>query len=476
MQKPCPSSMSSFRGCQAADTVWTSVPRQPVSIAELRILPAATPSEILTILRLAPGGEGVARHDNGETVFVPATAPGDRVEVRAIKRIQGVARGELVRIIEPSPDRREPPCRYASRCGGCDFMHLRPEAQRRAKLCMLDDVLVRVGENPPRPSQTELVFTDAGPGYRSRLRLHLDKAGQIGMLSARSHDVVPIDRCLVAEETINTAIARLATCDAPSKKRLSFCEQIELRSSSESPTLAVRLLPRKTAELKPALYAPLFGADALVVVAGSTQDCELVQRCSVTPSLALRVPLCAFSQVHHEVNRRLVRAVVEAATRREHRSFVDAYAGAGNFTLPLLQAGLTGEAVDNAGPGVLAARSLARDLGLPFTGFNVGDARDTLLHFAKTHRKFDYLVLDPPRRGAKSVLDAALRLHPRTVALIGCDPVCLARDLAALTGRNAHIEALTLFDMFPETHHFETLAIVDCTEMTNAAAGSARAS
>jgi 23S rRNA (uracil1939-C5)-methyltransferase len=425
---------------------------------------APLPPEVVDILRLAPGGEGIAHRGNGEVLFVAATAPGDRVEVGEFSRQAGALRGRLLKIITPSPDRREPPCPYANTCGGCDFMHLTPEAQRREKLALLDDALRRIAGDPQRPSSVEVVDSKAQSGYRCRLRLHVDKHGQVGMLSARSHRVVPIERCLVADDAINAAITQLAAASPTDKKRLSFCEQLELRSAETSPLFAVRLFARQKSQLRPDLYAPLFPADAAVVVAGSKQDDESTQCMAVTPELTLRVPLSAFSQVHRAVNQALVRAVVEAATRRDRHSFLDAYAGAGNFAIPLLQAGLTGEAVDSAGAGILAARGLARDLGLPFAGFGVGDAKKLLDHFVKSRRKFDFIVLDPPRRGAKSVLDEALRLRPRTLALIGCDPVSLARDLATLTAQGGRIESLTLFDMFPETHHSETLAIVDCAE------------
>lgn len=418
--------------------------------------------EIIDILRIAPGGEGVGRRAEGEVIFVPATAPGDQVEILVGSRTQGVLRGQLMRVISPSPDRRDPACPYASQCGGCDFMHLRPAAQRREKLAILEDALGRVGGNPPRPASIRVRSSPNELGYRSRLRLHLDSAGNVGMLSLGTHRVVPITRCLVAEDPINAALLLLSGAKSADKKRLSYCEQIELRSGTKAPELAVRLFPRKGAQLRAELYAPLFPAGSVVVVAGSRADDEATLPMPVTADVTLRIPLSSFSQAHRAVNQQLVEAVVEAATLRARRTFLDAYAGAGNFAIPLLRAGLTGEAIDSAPAGILAARAVARDLGLPFAGFNVGHAGRMLEHFARLRRQFDYIVLDPPRQGAKSVLEAALRLKPRTLALVGCDPVALARDLGQVTGLGGRIESLTLFDMFPETHHSETLAIVDC--------------
>lgn len=417
--------------------------------------------EVVEILRIAPGGEGVARCSSGEVVFVPGSVPGDILQIGDYERHRGVLRARLLRVVQPSPDRRTPPCPYASDCGGCDFMQLVPEAQRRAKLSMLVDALERIGGCAPPTSNIE--FVAAGDeSFRSRLRLHVDAEGHVGMYSTRSHRVVPIHTCHVSDARINTAIARLNSLDAKQSKRLSFCEQIELRSSEYAPTLLARLFPRKGVQLRPELYTAFFSADTVVTVAVSAEDDTVSQDYLVTDEITIKVPASAFSQVCGEVNRKLVRAVLDAAERRGHRTFLDAYAGAGNFTVPLLCAGLKGQAVDVCAGAILAARAVTRDLGLPFTGFDVGDARAMLEHYARTKRQFDFIILDPPRQGAKSVVDAALRLRPRTIALVACDPVALARDLGDLTKHGARVDSLTVFDMFRETHHIETLAIVDC--------------
>jgi 23S rRNA (uracil1939-C5)-methyltransferase len=340
-------------------------------------------------------------------------------------------------------------------------MHLAPEAQRREKLNMLDDALSRIGGNPQRPAKTVFVSEGEGLAYRSRVRLRVDKQGHVGYLSPRSNRLVPIDRCAVAVPLINDAIASLTRLDEAAQKRLTFCDQLELRAVDLEPRLSVRLFPRKGVKLRAELYAPLFPQGTLVAVADSTDDKQLVQQLQVTAQVTLRVPMAAFSQVHLGINRRLVAAVVEAATLRNLKSFVDAYAGAGNFALPLLAAGLVGEAIDQGDAGILAARSVARELGLPFAGFSIGDAKRLLEQFIKNKRQFDYVVLDPPRSGSKEVLELALRLKPRYLALIGCDPVALARDLGALVAKGCTIESLTVFDMFPETHHSEALAIVE---------------
>jgi 23S rRNA (uracil1939-C5)-methyltransferase len=428
-------------------------------------MPTSPPfPESIEILRIAPGGDGIGRLSSGEAIFVRSTARGDRVEVQSARRLQGVLIADKFRFLKEGPDRRNPHCPYFEQCGGCDFMHLTPDAQRREKLAILDDALSRVGGDPPRPSPVTLVHGTDGLAYRSRVRLHVDQQGAVGYHSERSNRLVPIAQCAIAKPLINDTIARLCALNDGDKKRLSFCSEIEIRTTVDEPTLAVRLSPRKGVNLRANVYAPIFQNNALVVIAGTSEDNELTQSMKVTGDIALNVPVGAFSQVYPEINQKLVLTIVTEAVLRQHKTFLDAYAGAGNFAIPLLKAGLNGEAVDQSSAGILAARSTARNLDLPFTGFSIGNAKSILEQFVKNRRTFDYLVLDPPRKGAKDVLETCLRLRPRTIALIGCDPVAFARDLGQLVKCGGTIEKLSLFDMFPETHHFESLAIVDITK------------
>jgi 23S rRNA (uracil1939-C5)-methyltransferase len=172
------------------------------------------------------------------------------------------------------------------------------------------------------------------------------------------------------------------------------------------------------------------------------------------------VPAAAFTQVNQHMNQKLVSAVLDAVARHEVCTFLDAYAGAGNFTLPLLAHGLKGEATDIHAAGVYCARSVARDRGWSFDGFQVGDARKLMTAMVRAKRQFDLVLLDPPREGSRNVLQVTLQLKPKLILLVACDPVALARDLRSLVNAGGRVEKLTVFDMFPHTHHFETLAEV----------------
>jgi len=416
--------------------------------------------EIIKVERIAPGGSGIARLSTGEVVFVESTAPGDEIEVAHIERRKGIAHARVERLLSAGPGRVAPICPHAQQCGGCDFMHLSLEAQREAKLAMLEDALRRVGDSPQGNVPVGFVPSDEPVGYRSRCRLHTNSNGDVGFLAARSKQLVVPAQCAVASPGINAALSALAQVNPAARRALSFCEQIELREAANEPRLVARLVPKPKACLTAENYTPLFPPGTRVVVAGQPDEALLVQRFRLPGSVEMVVPAAAFTQVNQFINQKLVSAVLDAVARHEVCTFLDAYAGAGNFTLPLLAHGLKGEAMDMHAAGVYCARSVARDRGWSFDGFQVGDARKLMTALVRAKREFDLVLLDPPRDGSKDVLQVALQLKPKLILLVACDPVALARDLRALVNAGGQVEKLTVFDMFPHTHHFETLAEV----------------
>jgi 23S rRNA (uracil1939-C5)-methyltransferase len=424
-------------------------------------MPAKNPAaEFVTVERIAPGGNGIARLPSGEIVFVLASAPGDEVELSELVQRKGLVYAKQSRLRASGPGRVPPTCEHAERCGGCNFMHLSLDAQKQAKLGILEDALRRIGGDPHAGVAIEFVASEASLAYRTRIRLHTNEQGDIGFVRALSNELAVIDHCAVSTPRIDEAITRLARATRSEKKLLSFCKAIELREAADEPRLVARLVPAPKAKLDAARYAPLFPPDTHVMVAGATDEGRVTQRYALPASTELVAPVTAFTQVNHGVNQKLVAAVLDAAARHGVCTFVDAYAGAGNFTLPLLACGLKGEAIDVHAAGIYSARGVARDRGLPFDGFQVGDARSLLDAFVRARRQFDLVLLDPPREGSKRVLQAALQLQPKLVLLVACDPVALARDLKTLVATGGRVEALTVFDMFPQTHHFETLAAV----------------
>jgi 23S rRNA (uracil1939-C5)-methyltransferase len=182
---------------------------------------------------------------------------------------------------------------------------------------------------------------------------------------------------------------------------------------------------------------------------------ELLQRFDLGRQVYLLAAPGSFTQVNWDVNRLLIERVLEGAHARGARSFLDAYAGAGNFALPLLAAGLSGVAVEANAAAILAARAAAHRQALPSAGF----IEEDVARWARREagQRFDLVLLDPPRSGVKQGLQHLAAMATSWLAMCSCNPVTLARDLRALIDLGFELDVVEAFDMFPETHHVETL-------------------
>jgi 23S rRNA (uracil1939-C5)-methyltransferase len=413
----------------------------------------STPEDHWLVDKMVPGGDGMARLADGRIGFATGAFAGDRIRVEEQTSHKSWVRADAWSVSSRSPDRVEPPCPVADRCGGCEWMGLGRTAQVRHKASLVKQALERTGKLRDLPEP--LVVVQAGPdlGYRNRLRLHVDADGRIGLFARGSHELVPIPGCPVSEPAIDRTLAELRALGAGEPSVFARWREIELRVAPLGPPVSVWLLPRDerpATERELALLRALAERFQVVEAGGTGED----QRWPLPEGVELRVPPGGFVQVNWEVNVALVEAVVAGARQRRIRRFIELYAGAGNFTLPLLRAGLEGIAVEHAGASIRAARRAARAADLSDDAFVAADGPREL----ERRRSFapDLVLLDPPRTGAREAVPALLELRPPWVAFCACDPVTLARDVRALSEAYA-LDSVTAFDMFPHTHHVETL-------------------
>ncbi len=404
-----------------------------------------------------PGGAGMARLPDGRVGFARGAWPGEVVRVARAREHKSHREAERLEVIRPAKERVAPPCPYATTCGGCDWMALDLDAQRENKRALLIQALERTGGFRDLP---EIGLFHAGPalGYRDRLRLQVSASGALGFYAHHTRDIVPIKACLVAEPKLELALEALLSLARSHAAALSAFESLELRVTDQDTDALVRLEPAKGANLGASAvrqWLEQLGEHFAVSVAGRRD--QLAQRFELPFGTALRVPADAFVQVNWAVNRILVEAVVEGARARKAATFCDLYGGSGNFTLPLLRAGLEGVLIEGYAGAVAAARRSATDQELG-GDFIAADVKSGLRRLLKERRRFDLLLLDPPRSGALEVIDQLADLRALHIAYVACDPVTLARDLKRLVGRGYELESASVFDMFPQTHHFESLA------------------
>lgn len=406
--------------------------------------------------KLVPGGAGFLRLANGQSAFVPGALPGERIRVELAEDHQSYLQATRWQLLEPSPHRVRPVCPVQGSCGGCDLMTLDYPAQLNAKVGMLRDALTRTGRFEQLP-ELGFVAADQPLAYRSRVRLHVSRDGRLGFFAPGSRELVEIPGCSVTEPELERALGTLREIASHHRTEVASFSELELRVAPAGARFALRLLPA------PGSFAdrsPLLSELAKVFhtsIAERDLPPEHDQRFPLPGGVELRVSGAAFTQVNWAVNQRLVQALLDGAELREIRTFCDLYCGAGNFSLPLLARGLSGVGIEGSKPAIAAAKRASAEQGLTRARFISGDVKQALAQLPRADA-FDLVVLDPPRSGAREVLPELIRRAPKHIAYCACDPVTLARDLRTLADSGYTLSSVCGFDMFPQTHHFETLA------------------
>ncbi len=427
-----------------------------------------------TIEKIVTGGAGLGRCE-GLAAFVPLTAPGDRVRARVVRRKRGFVEAELTEVLAPVADRQAAPCPHFGTCGGCDFQHLAAVAQRAAKAAIVADCFQRLGGmdvapilEPPEPAGPEL-------GYRNRIRLVADATGRYGLVRRGSQQVVPLDVCLQMPPVFNETIL-------PWLRQLPPLEQIVVRLDGAGGFLIsafglpnrlrfLKIQLRKLPEGEPPLPGcvgvlynnlPAWGHDYLLVrVAGKT----------------FRVGANSFFQSNYAEAAAVVataRAWLDQA-RPAGGLLADLYCGVGLFGIALADRFERIAAVESEPHAVRDARNnAAHDKGLvaraaaganppPFEVQQKSVAAALAEWAAEPAADWPEacVFLDPPRTGIEEGASASLeRLAPREILYLSCDPATLARDVASLVKGGYELRRLRLFDMFPQTAHVETLALL----------------
>lgn len=386
------------------------------------------------IERIVPGGAGLA-HAEGHTLFVTLVAPGDRVRVR-VDRVRGkVAFASVLEVITPSPVRVEPLCPYFGRCGGCDFQQLTYEAQLEAKVEIVRDCLRRIARIEP-PAPIQITPSPDIWRYRSRARWQHDPMRQLlGYYELASHRVCDVVECPVVLPEVQTKLSQLRATLGEG----AFDETEEFQAMAGDGG-GVSLLP------------PLAEEDA------REQTREIAGE-------RYRFDAACFFQINHALLEPLLDETLKNATGE--RAF-DLYCGVGLFTLPLARrfAHVTG-IEGNAAAGAFARLNLA-DAQLLNASIETARVGEWLTrHTGGSLAPVDFLLLDPPRAGADPEVTAGiLCLRPGRIAYVSCDPATLARDLRALLDGGFALDSVKAFDMFPQTHHVETVAHLTRTDLS----------
>ncbi|RZU24120.1 class I SAM-dependent RNA methyltransferase [Streptomyces sp. BK239] len=419
---------------------------------------------------VAHGGHCIARTDEGQVLFVRHTLPGERVVARVTEGEEGARflRADAVRILEASKDRVEAPCPFSGpgRCGGCDWQHAKPGAQRRMKGEVIAEQLQRLAGLTPEeagwdgtvmPAEGDKLPPGEVPAWRTRVQYAVDAEGHAGLRKHRSHEVERIDHCMIAAPGVDEL--------GIEKREWTGMESVEAIAATGSQDRQVILTPRPGARL------PIVELDRPVSVMRVGEKDGGVHRVHGRPFVreradgrTHRVGSGGFWQVHPKAADTLVTAVMQGLLPRKGETALDLYCGVGLF------AGALADRLGEAG-AVLGIESGKRA---------VEDARHNLADFPRVRVEqgkvetvlprtgitdVDLIVLDPPRAGAgRTTVTHLASLGARRIAYVACDPAALSRDLAYFREGGYRVRTLRAFDLFPMTSHVECLAILEPTE------------
>jgi tRNA/tmRNA/rRNA uracil-C5-methylase (TrmA/RlmC/RlmD family) len=411
----------------------------------------------LEIGAVANGGSCVARYED-LVVFVRHTLPGESVRARVTEGRDGDRfwRADAVEILRASPDRVPAPCRWAGPggCGGCDWQHATPAAQRELKAAVLAEQLRRVGGLELAAAVEELPGAPDGSGWRTRLRFAVDRSGRAGLRRHRSREVVAIDECFIAHPGVQeTGVLGSVWRDT--------AEVLVTVAGSGERAVVVRAEPNPSGRPgRPSAIPPLpADVTALSYWPAGVSAAERVVE--TVDGRVYGVPAAGFWQVHPAAAQTLVAAVTEALAPRPGDVLLDLYAGSGLFAgalAALVAPGGSVYAVESDAAAVAAARDNL--LGVPGVAVVAGRVDEVLA--GPDLPEADLIVVDPPRTGlGAEVVTALAARRPRRIAYVSCDPATLARDLATFRDCGYRVAVLRAFDMFPMTHHLEALATLE---------------
>jgi 23S rRNA (uracil1939-C5)-methyltransferase len=390
-------------------------------------------------------GEGI---EQTQVIRVPAGLPGERVTIAIEAARQrrpgkhrrrwrpGPPRAWITEIHEASPLRRQAPCPVFGTCGGCQLQHMEYEEQLAWKRAIVDQLLREVG-GFERPPLLETVACDNPWHYRNHMRFSVNRNGEVGLTARGTHRVLPLASCPIADEQINRALRVIS--QVPNER-----PQVLIRCGSSSGQMLIQ--PQPGPEVTEQLVA-----NELDIRSDTLEERLAGETFRIRPS--------SFFQTNTAQAEKMVQLVVKGLAPA--RTVVDAYCGVGTFALVLARHVEKVIAIEESASAIKDAQWNLREVSnVDILKGKVEDVLPTLTE------QIDGLVIDPPRAGCQKVVLDALVQHPvARVVYVSCEPATLARDLHILCHLQSayHLHSVQPLDMFPQTAHIESVAILERT-------------
>ena len=453
-------------------------------------------NQILTlrIERLSSDGSGVAHSADGEAVFVPGTAPGDEARVRIVKDCGRYAFGILDELLTPSPDRIPVDCPVAGPCGGCSLRHLDYAAELRAKQESVLDAFRRIGG-------LEVPVLDILPSpdvdrYRNKVQfpVGIDKNGApcIGFFAGRTHRIVPCPDCKLQPSVLNEIgnalcafFARQGIRPYDEQSGKGLVRHIFLRRGAHSGQIMVCLVCTRAklphAEQLCTALREQFPAISTILLNVNAQNTNVILGSEnhilygpgyiedTLCGVPVRLGPLSFYQVNTLAAERLYGVAAQYAQLTPDDTLLDLYCGMGTIGLSMAEQCRELIGVEIVPEAIESAKANAARMGKAVAAksrFFCADAGQAATQLAAEGLHPDIVMLDPPRKGCdEATLSAVVRMAPRRVVYVSCNPATAARDAAWLEQNGYHAEKVQPVDLFPRTKHCETVVLLSKGEV-----------
>ncbi|MFM1686119.1 23S rRNA (uracil(1939)-C(5))-methyltransferase RlmD [Aeromonas salmonicida] len=409
---------------------------------------------------------GIGRHQ-GKAIFIEGALPGEQVKARILDDKKQYAHAALQQVVTPAANRIAPFCNHYRECGGCNAQHLGEADQQAAKEAGLVSLFERLGQI--KAPVLEPVLTGESRAYRRvcRLAIKFDKNGRctrVGFRRRQSNDLVEIEGCPVLAEPLSALIAPLREClnRLKSQRELGHAELIQAEQG-------IMMLLRHTGR-------PNEADRALLVAFAKSQGIDIYLQAAderieplhqaFQPSYSLDGLSLAFApgdfiQVNGPINQSMVAQALAWLGASKDDKVLDLFCGIGNFTLPLARQAREVVGVEGDLAMVARAEENARRNGIDNARFYKADLSGDIVGMSWAREGFDLVLLDPARPGALEVMGHVVKLSPKRVVYVSCNPVTLARDSQVLVKGGYRLVRLGMLDMFPHTGHLESMALFE---------------
>lgn len=437
----------------------------------------------LSIESLSSDGSGVG-HFEGQAVFVPASAPGDQLRVRIVKDRKSYAFGIIETLEEPSSQRIPVDCPVARPCGGCCYRHIAYAAELQAKEQAVTDAFARIGGFSlpilsilPSPEKDR---------YRNKVQfpLTVNRNGRIlpGFFAGRTHSVVPCEDCLLQPQILNRiarAVCRLlekySVTVYDEKLHAGLVRHIFLRRGYHSKQIMLCLVVNgRTLPHAEEICAELcreFPSITTILLNSNQQKTNVIlgrESIVLTGSGVIEDTLCgvpirlgplSFYQVNTAAAEQLYAVARQFAALQPADLLLDLYCGMGTIGLSMAADCRELIGVEIVEEAVQSARRNAADMGIENARFLCGDAGQASVRLAEEELRPDVIVLDPPRKGCDlDTLCSVVKMSPRRVVMVSCNPSTAARDARFLADNGYQLQKIQPVDLFPRTKHVECVS------------------